>query len=71
MNNLVIELKIDRDLRDDDIIVYRDKHWQVINKKTFIAKEIADQREINDANEKRIEKLENDVLKLALIIKEK
>ena len=75
---IVLDLKVDRDLRDNDIIVFKDNAWRVISKESFFARHNeAQAREVLmlQKNDKKlaleIEKLQKDLVELAKIVKEK
>ena len=72
MSKLVIDVEINEKLlKENDIIVYRDSKWQVISRDSYIGEFLTKQNDKNEEVEKRIEKLENNLLKLAQIVKEK
>lgn len=70
MNKLVLDVKIDRDLKENDIIVYKNG-WTIVSKKDFLASELVKLKDQNVELEKKIEKLEVNLKKLATIVKEK
>lgn len=72
MSKLVIDVDLQEEyLQDNCIIVYKNKKWQVETKDSYIGDVIAKQNEINEKHEEAIKKLENNLLKLAQIVKEK
>ena len=68
---IVLDIKLDKDLKENDIIVYKNGSWTVISKESFLAKSLNDQRLENAKLEEHIKKLQNDLVNLAKIVKEK
>lgn len=72
MSKLVIDIEIDEKfLKNNCIIVYRDKKWQVVPRESYIGEFINAQNDKNHQFEQSIKKLEDNLLKLAQIVKEK
>ena len=72
MSKLVIDVEMDEKfLKDNCIIVYRDKKWQVVPRESYIGEFINAQNDKNHQLEQSIKKLEDNLLKLAQIVKEK
>lgn len=68
---ILIDIETLGEPRENDVIVFRDGKWKVISKESFFARNVNEQRAINNGYEKRIEKLEKDLVALAKIVKEK
>lgn len=68
---ILIDIETLGEPKENDIIVFRDGEWKVISKESFFARNVNEQRAINNGYEKRIEKLEKDLVALAKIVKEK
>lgn len=68
---IVLDLNVDREPKENDIIVYKNGNWIVISRESFLAKYINAQRLKNKKLENDIEKLQKDLVNLAKIVKEK
>lgn len=68
---LVLDVKIDRPLEENDIIVVKDGNFVVMSKASFLSQELQHQNEINLDLEEQIKKLQSDLVSLAIIVKEK
>ena len=68
---IVLDLKINREPKENDLIVYKNGQWCVLSKESFLAKTEGKQMLKNQEFEKRIEKLQKDLISLAKIVKEK
>ena len=86
---IVLDLKLDREPKENDVIVFQNGCWKVISKESFLAnfkkKHIEDmqtlEKELEDMSskfsleladkDKEIKKLQNDLVSLAKIVKEK
>lgn len=72
MNKIVLDIEIDEKfLKDNCIIVYRDKKWQVVPRESYLGDVVAKLVDKHIELEERIDKLEDNLLKLAQIVKEK
>lgn len=72
---VVLDLKLDREPKENDVIVFQNNVWKVISKESFFAKHIIENRQSFksiDENERKLdekidktkEKLEKDIQKL-------
>ena len=57
--------------KENDLIVFSKGKWIVVSRESFIAKYVNEQNNINDKMQKDIEKLKEDLVSLAKIVKEK
>lgn len=64
---IVLEIEQNRELKEDDIIIYRNGKWCITSKNYFL-NEIGQKQ---DSLENRVSDLESNLLKLAQIVKEK
>lgn len=64
---IVLDVELNREPKENDLIVFKKGKWQVISKKEFFAS----QERINLDSSKKIDELKNDLVKLAKIVKEK
>ena len=64
---IVLEVETKRELREDDVIVRKGGKWKVISKESFFA----EQFKWNMDCEAEIKQLQNDLVELAKIVKEK
>lgn len=68
---VVLEIKTDKELTNDDIIVSKNGCWQITSKEAFLSKIKEAQRNTKQELLGRIERLEKNLVELAKIIKEK
>ena len=68
---IVLDIDERTKINENDIIVFKDGKWAVMSKESFLANYVNSQRTLNKKYEKRISKLENDLVALAKIVKEK
>jgi hypothetical protein len=72
MSKLVIDVEMDEKfLKDNCMIVFRKEKWQVVTRDSFIGEFVQAQNDKNNQYEQRIKKIEDNLLKLAQIVKEK
>lgn len=64
---IVLDVELNREPKENDLIVFKKGKWQVISKKEFLAS----QERFNLDSSKKIDELKNDLVKLAKIVKEK
>lgn len=69
--NVVLDIELNGELKENDMIVFKNGKWKVVSKESFISKYLVDQKKVNDRLEKKINELEENLLKLAKIVKEK
>lgn len=68
---IVLDIEINGEPKEDDVIVFKNGKWKVISKESFLAKMLENQRKVNFENSKRMKELENNLLKLTKLVKEK
>lgn len=68
---LVLDVKDKNEIKENDLIVYKNGNWEVVSRESFLAKYINDQRLLNKEYKQKIEKLQKDLVNLAKIVKEK
>ena len=68
---IVLDIQLDGELKENDIIVYKDKKWKVVSKESFFAKHNEKQNKEIGSLKKDVEKLKKDLVNLAKIVKEK
>ena len=75
---IVLDLKSDRDPKENDVIIFKNNAWTVVSRESFLSKYTEMQaKELNglqgqiNALNTQIEKLQGDLVKLAIIVKEK
>lgn len=72
---IVLDLKVNREPKENDIIIYKDGSWTVISKESFLAKHINENRQsfidienneqkLDEKIDKTKEDLEKDIQKL-------
>ena len=64
---IVLDVELNREPKENDLIVFKKGKWQVISKKEFLAS----QERFNLDSSKKIDELKNDLVKLAKIVNEK
>jgi hypothetical protein len=64
---IVLDVELNREPKENDLIVFKGGKWQVITKKEFLAS----QEKINLNVDKKLKDLEENLVKLAKIVKEK
>lgn len=64
---IVLDVELNREPKENDLIVFKGGKWQVITKKEFLAS----QEKINLNIDKKLKDLEENLVKLAKIVKEK
>ena len=68
---IVLDVQLEGELKENDIIVFKDGKWRSVSKKSFFAKEAMVRRDADNSLKQRIETLEHDMAMLAEIIKGK
>ena len=68
---IVLDVQLNGELKENDIIVFKNGKWQVMSKTKFFANNLEAQRLVNQATDKKIKALEKNLVELAKIIKEK
>ena len=68
---IVLDVQLNGELKENDIIVFKNVKWQVMSKTKFFANNLEAQRLVNQATDKKIKALEKNLVELAKIIKEK
>lgn len=68
---IVLDVKSNDKLKENDLIVCVNGQWSVVSRESFLAPYVNQQREKNLEFEKEIEKLQKDLVALAKIVKEK
>lgn len=64
---IVLDVELNREPKENDLIVFKGGKWQVITKKEFLA----NQEKINLNVDEKLKDLEENLVKLAKIVKEK
>lgn len=64
---IVLDVELNREPKENDLIVFKKGKWQVISKKEFLAS----QERFNQDFADKLENLKDDLVKLAKIVKEK
>lgn len=64
---IVLDVELNREPKENDLIVFKGGKWQVITKKEFLAS----QEKINLNVDEKLKDLEENLVKLAKIVKEK
>ena len=64
---IVLDVELNREPKENDLIVFKGGKWQVITKKEFLAS----QERFNQDFADKLENLKDDLVKLAKIVKEK
>lgn len=64
---IVLDVELNREPKENDLIVFKGGKWQVITKKEFLAS----QEKINLNVDEKLKNLEENLVKLAKIVKEK
>jgi len=64
---IVLDVELNREPKENDLIVFKGGKWQVISKKEFLAS----QEKINLNVDEKLKDLEENLVKLAKIVKEK
>lgn len=65
--NIVLDVSCGKELKENDVIVFKNGKWQVISKEMFFAN--CDKKQFELA--RKIAKMEKDIVSLAKIVKEK
>lgn len=68
---IVLDIEINGEPKEDDVIVFKSGKWKVVSKESFLAKMLENQRKVNLENSKRMKELEDNLLKLTKLVKEK
>ena len=68
---IVLDVKVNGQLKENDILVFRNGCWTAISKESFLAKVVSEQKMKNEKYEEEISKLHSDLVSLAKIVKEK
>lgn len=68
---IVLDIEINGEPKEDDVIVFKNGKWKVISKESFLAKMLENQRKVNLKNDERMKELEDNLLKLTKLVKEK
>ena len=69
--NIVLDVKNAKEIKENDILIYKNGKWTIVSKESFFASYLEEQRKLNNKYEEHIEKLEKDLVNLAKIVKEK
>lgn len=66
---VVLDVETNENLQDNAVIVKRKDRWVAVDREVFLAEHLGSQAKINKAFEERLAKCEENVVKLAKIVK--